>query len=57
MMSSERRVMLNPIQTFLDDGCPNTQGVDDLPMFLPHDSDLPDDGGRIDGDGPVIDAE
>ena len=57
MMSSERRVMLNPIQTFLDDGCPNTQGVDDLPMFLPHDSDLPDYGGRIDGDGPVIDAE
>jgi len=57
MMSPERRVMLNPIQTFLDDGCPNTQGVDDLPMFLPHDSELPGDGGRIDGYAPIIDVE
>jgi hypothetical protein len=49
--------MLNPIQTFLDDGCPNTQGVDDLPMFAPHDLDPRDHDGRGDDDSPVIDVE
>jgi hypothetical protein len=57
MMSPERRVMLNPVQTLLDDGCPNYQGVYELPVLVPHDLDPPDHDGRIDDDAPVIDME
>jgi hypothetical protein len=57
MLSPERCVMLNPIQALLDDGCPNYQGVYELPIFVPLDLDPPDHDGRIDDDAHVIDVE
>jgi hypothetical protein len=57
MTNPERRVILNPVQTLLDDGCPNCQGVYELPVFLPHDLDPPDDGRQIDDGTSVIDGE
>jgi hypothetical protein len=57
MTNPERRVILNPVQTLLDDGCPNCQGVYELPVFLPHDLDPPDDGRQIDDATSVRDSE
>ncbi len=57
MTSPERRVRLNPIQTLLDDGCPNCQGVYELPIFIPDNTDPPEHDGRTDEDALVIDAD